>query len=274
MKRASSRGGFTLIELLVVVAIIALLIGIILPSLGRAREAARAAKCLSNQRQIGLAFHVYCEEFRDYHPRESGYCEAPGTIPARCAPTWAYMLRPLVKSTWEFVDPRVDMSGGVGDRFESMEMYHDPSRPADGHNIHYVNNGISFRDAVTVNFYAKHPTSLAAYSEPSSTFYLACFTDDPNKVHWNNVYNGPKKDWEVSIFYDMHHIENVTGTMPGSVTHSQRIAPKRHTNGANGLYLDGHARLMPAAEITDYRKWNDKDYNPDVPWTPPPWPPP
>jgi prepilin-type N-terminal cleavage/methylation domain-containing protein/prepilin-type processing-associated H-X9-DG protein len=88
------RDGFTLIELLVVIAIIAILAAILFPVFARARENARRASCLSNEKQIGIAVMQYLQDNDErYMNVEHGLYE------------WFVPLQPYIKSEQVFVCP-------------------------------------------------------------------------------------------------------------------------------------------------------------------------
>lgn len=71
IKEFTYRRGFSLIELLVVMAILAILVAFLLPALQKAREKGRQAVCANNLRQIGLAFHMYANDWNGWLPYDN-----------------------------------------------------------------------------------------------------------------------------------------------------------------------------------------------------------
>src|SRR5262245_12430533 len=67
-RRWVPRSGFTLIEMLVVISIITILASILFPVFAQARERARSAACLSNQKQIAMAFSMYGQDYDEVYP--------------------------------------------------------------------------------------------------------------------------------------------------------------------------------------------------------------
>ncbi|MDX1926699.1 MAG: DUF1559 domain-containing protein [Pirellulaceae bacterium] len=132
MKKAR-RVAFTLVELLVVIAIIGILVGLLLPGVQAAREAARSMQCKNNLHQIGLAVDLFHDARRSYPPAR--YQPRPGD-PAEVAcggaeTTWLVRIMPFVEQTaaeqrWDYSDAYSNHNEAV--RKFTLPVYCCPSR--------------------------------------------------------------------------------------------------------------------------------------------------
>jgi prepilin-type N-terminal cleavage/methylation domain-containing protein/prepilin-type processing-associated H-X9-DG protein len=101
----SCRSGFTLIEILVVVAIIGILAAILFPVFARARENSRRAACMSNLKQVALAFQQYLQENDNHYPPPP---TLSGGVPVGGSSFgWAWTLKEHVKNEQVFQCPSV-----------------------------------------------------------------------------------------------------------------------------------------------------------------------
>lgn len=127
-----SRCGLTLVEVLVVVAIVALLVGLLLPAVQQVREASRATVCRSNLRQIGFSIHSFHAAKRAFPPAR--IVPRPGDPPHHSCggeePTWFVHLMPYLEQSsaggWDVYEPFASHPAEL--RSTPVAVYVCPSR--------------------------------------------------------------------------------------------------------------------------------------------------
>ena len=128
---------FSLVELLVVIGIIAVLLGILLPTVAKARKQANTVKCLNNMRQMVIAVNTFSRDNNDTFPAVGGYGTG-GSL------AWAFDHRTAATTTWKQVDVT---HGQIYKYLSNVTIYHCPQDPgpwpagAVNNLISYVMNG-------------------------------------------------------------------------------------------------------------------------------------
>jgi prepilin-type N-terminal cleavage/methylation domain-containing protein/prepilin-type processing-associated H-X9-DG protein len=219
------REGFTLIELLVVIAIIAILAAILFPVFAQAREKARAASCLSNNKQIALAFSMYKQDYDETYP--------PAVDPVTGL-WWETSVSPYIKGGnvgGILTCPSAASRAYAYSMNWSMSGASDASasRPADT---------ILTADAAQAPKEASTTKTDPAYQLPQSAPYFAYTYKGLGEKYWTTAPNFAtfKGDPNATIVPAAEHNDDSNNSL-GEMRY-------RHNTGVNGAFADGHTKYL------------------------------
>lgn len=232
------RKGFTLIELLVVIAIIAILAAILFPVFAAAREKARQTTCASNEKQLGLAFLQYVQDYDETNPwiesSTAGYAQgAPGytqIFPNEYGPNtagdavvgWTEELYPYLKSTGVYFCPDAgaenpSVAGQLANTFPSYSMNPYFTRTNWCCGNPHINEGI-----------------VSQVVAPSSVVLIA-------ETYIGRSYFYATAPGGISGYSDcLAQPIAMSSSCGGGV----QVFNWRHGNGLNYLFYDGHVKFL------------------------------
>ncbi|MGE3310284.1 MAG: type II secretion system protein [Limisphaerales bacterium] len=231
--RSYPDAGFTLIELLVVIAIIAILASMLLPALAQAKARGKSIQCINNLKQMGIAMILYSDEYDGYIPRGNGY-------------PWFLCYMPYMPE------------GGTDRDFRQVRIYRCSMYPNKDQKrqqiITYVINAWKFTGPTDkVGSEQVGPSKLTAFQVPSDTIHL---TDNENGS-WRPIVTGYQDGiTDLNDVWAPGHLPYTETSATRRLSTERRVAAKRHNDGANSVFLDGHAGYLKArAIVTD--RWRE-----------------